>query len=80
MTIVYLANELKHARDFGLKVVRSELVATMGSGLAVTRTPSVDPRAYGRTALPRPHPAWPLSLGSAVSDRWLVPSAFITKI
>jgi serine/threonine-protein kinase len=32
MATVYLAHDLKHTRDVALKVVRSELVATVGSG------------------------------------------------
>jgi eukaryotic-like serine/threonine-protein kinase len=32
MATVYLAHDLKHSRDVALKVVRSELVATVGSG------------------------------------------------
>ena len=32
MATVYLAHDLKHARDVALKVVRSDLVATVGSG------------------------------------------------
>jgi serine/threonine-protein kinase len=32
MATVYLAHDLKHARDVALKVVRAELVATVGSG------------------------------------------------
>lgn len=63
MATVYLAHDLKHARDVALKVVRSELVATVGSSrflreieiAAQLRHPHIVP-LYDSGRVPAPEP------------------------